>query len=380
MSKRGHGEGSIYQRADGRWVASVSLIGGVRRDYYGRTRREVQDKLATALRAQRDGVLLAKTDQTLSAYLEQWLETMAKPSVRPRTFENYRLNVRRARELLGRIRLGELTPAAIQGAYAALLRRGLAPRSVWQMHMVLHRALRQAVLSGALVRNPVDGVSRPRASHHEIRTLTIDEVKRLFEITRDHRLHALWVVLATTGVRLGEALGLKWEDVDFNLGRLSIRRSLQREAHVGFVLVEPKTAKSRRSVYLAPGTIQALKEHLVRQENERQLARDLWQPKHDLVFKSELGKPMQDGQVSWSFHQALAKAGLPRIRIHDLRHTAATQLLERGVHPKVVQEMLGHSTITLTLDTYSHVMPGLHVQAAAQMQRLFSEDRNELER
>lgn len=338
------------------------------------------DKLNSAFRAQSDGLRLTQTDQTLSSYLDQWLENVAKPSVRPKTFESYRLNVRRARELLGRIRLNELTPAAIQASYAELLRRGLAPRSVWQMHMVLHRALRQGVLSGALLRNPVDGVSRPRARHHEIRTLTTGEVQRLFDVTRDHRLHALWVLLATTGLRLGEALGLKWEDVDLQLGRLAVRRALQREAGHGFVLVDPKTAKSRRNVYLAGGTIVALKQHLRLQEAERRAAGSSWQATHDLVFKSEVGKPMQDGQVSWSFHKALEKAELPRIRIHDLRHTAATQLLERGVHPKVVQEMLGHSTITLTLDTYSHVMPGLHAQAAKEMQRLFKEQDNEHER
>jgi integrase len=305
---------------------------------------------------------------------------MARPSVRPSTFQSYRLNVRRARELLGRIKLNELTPAAIQAAYASLLREGLAPRTVWQMHMVLHRALRQAVLAGALLRNPVDGVSRPRASHHEIRTLTTEELKRLFEATKNHRLHALWVLLSTTGLRLGEGLGLKWEDINFQEGKLSVRRALRREPKVGFVLAEPKTAKSRRIVYLAPGTLETLKEHRERQDKDRRAARDLWQAEHDLVFKSDVGKPMQDGQVSWTFHQALAKADLPRIRIHDLRHTAATQLLERGVHPKVVQEMLGHSTITLTLDTYSHVMPGLHAHAANEMERLFEHRDREIER
>ena len=379
MTRRGHGEGSVHQRKDGRWVAEIRLPGGARRTYYAKTRREVQLKLAAALRAREEGLLNAKATQTLSAYLEQWLENFAKPSVRPGTFASYELNVRRARELLGWLRLDELKAAHIQAAYATLLKRGLAARTVWRMHMVLHRAMRQAVLAGIMLRNPVDGVSRPKARHYEIRTLSIEETQRLFEATKDHRLHALWVLLTTTGLRLGEALGLKWEDMDFDMGKLSVRRSLQSEKGVGFVLVEPKTARSRRTVYLAPGTIAALKEHRRRQQEERRLARDMWQERFDLVFKSEVGKPMQDGQVSWRFHKALKEAGLPRIRIHDLRHTAATQLLERGVHPKVVQEMLGHSTITLTLDTYSHVIPGLHAQAANEMQKLFGRDEKENE-
>lgn len=379
MTRRGHGQGSVYRRKDGRWVAELRLAGSARRTYYAATRREAQDKLSAALRAKEEGLLSTKATQTLSAYLGQWLENFAKPSVRASTYASYALHARQARELLGWIRLNELTPSHIQAAYATLLKRGLAPRTVWRFHMLLHRALRQAVLAGIMLRNPVDGVSRPKARHFEIRTLSIEETRRLFEATRDHRLHALWVVLVTTGLRLGEALGLKWDDIDFEMGKLSVRRSLQREKGVGFVLVEPKTAKSRRTVYLAPGTVAAMKEHREHQKEERRIAGDIWQEKWDLVFKSEVGKPMQDGQVSWRFHKALKEAGLPRIRIHDLRHTAATQLLERGVHPKVVQEMLGHSTITLTLDTYSHVIPGLHVQAAKEMQRLFDNADRELE-
>lgn len=380
MTRRGHGEGSIYQRKEGRWVAELRLPGGSRRFLYAPTRREVQIKLAAALRAKEEGQLNTKATQTVSAYLSQWLENFARPSVRPSTYASYALHALHARELFGWIRLNELTPTHIQAAYAALLKRGLAPRTVWRFHMVLHRALRQAVLAGIMLRNPVDGVSRPKARHFEIRTLSTAETRRLFDTTKNLRLHALWVLLATTGLRLGEALGLKWEDIDFEMGKLSVRRGLTREKGVGFVLVEPKTAKSRRTVYLAPGAVAALKEHRLLQQNERQTAGDMWQEKWDLVFKSEVGKPMQHGQVSWRFHKALKEAGLPRIRIHDLRHTAATQLLERGVHPKVVQEMLGHSTITLTLDTYSHVIPGLHAQAAAEMEKLFDRDRPENER
>ena len=371
--KRGNGDGSLYLRRDGRWVASITLEGGVRRTYYGRTRLEVRQKLSAALRAKADGLLVPRADRTVAAYLEQWLEDMAKPSVRPRTFESYSLNVRRLRPQIGRIRLNDLTPAAIQAAYGALLRRGLSPRSVIQAHAVLHRALRQAVQWGLLPRNPVDAVSRPRPKRTEIRTLSVREVKQLFETSRNDRLHALWVLLSTTGLRLGEALGLMWKDLNLDQGTVSVQRALQRERGVGFVLVEPKTEHSRRRVYLAPGTIATLTEHRRLQAQDRLVAGPGWESTHDLIFRTQVGRPIEGGQVSWAFHKVLEKAKLPRIRLHDLRHTAASQLLERGVHPKVVQEMLGHSTITLTLDTYSHIVPGLQAQVAEQMQRLFQD-------
>jgi integrase len=201
-----------------------------------------------------------------------------------------------------------------------------------------------------------------------MKTLGEDQVRLLFEATQGSRLHALWVLLATTGLRLGEALGLTWPDIDFNRSSLTVRRALQRlpKRLGGVVLVEPKTDRSRRTVCLAPGTIAALSEHRHRQAEER-LA-----PSERFVFTGATGRPLDASGVSGHFHRALAQAGLPNVRVHDLRHTAATHLLTRGVHPKVVQDLLGHSTISLTLDTYSHVSPGLHAQVADHMEVLFA--------
>jgi len=203
-----------------------------------------------------------------------------------------------------------------------------------------------------------------------MQTLTEEEVGRLFQASRGHRLHALWVLLATTGLRIGEALGLLWSDVDFASGRLVVNRALQRQPGVGYVFVEPKTAKSRRTVYLAQGTLASLAEHRRRQREDQLAAGSEWN-NSGLVFATPVGRPV-DGTwaIKW-FHRALDQGGLPRVRIHDLRHTAATHLLRRGVHPKVVQELLGHSTISLTLDTYSHVAPALHAEVAKHMQVLF---------
>jgi len=279
--------------------------------------------------------------------------------------------MRRLFPLIGHLRLAALTPQAVQAAYAALLHQGLSRRSVEQTHTVLHRALRQAVLWGLMFRNPTEAVTVPRPSRREMQTLTEEEVGRLFQTSRGHRLHALWVLLVTTGLRIGEALGLLWSDVDFASGRLVVNRALQRQPGVGYVFVEPKTAKSRRTVHLAQGTLASLAEHRRRQREDQLAAGPKWN-NSGLVFATPVGRPVDGTWAIKRFHRALEAAGLPRLRLHDLRHTAATHLLRRGVHPKVVQELLGHSTISLTLDTYSHVAPALHAEVAKHMQAMFT--------
>ena len=369
MARRGRGEGTVYRRADGRWEAAFG-INGLRQRYVGRSQREVRVKLLAARRALEQGIVLSGSSQRVEEYLTRWLEDSVRPSVRWTTHRAYSLCMRRLSRLIGHLRFTTLTPQAVQAAYAALLQKGLSRRSVEQTHTVLHRALRQAVLWGLMLRNPTEAVTVPRPTRRETRTLTEEEVRRLFGTSRGHRLHALWVLLATTGLRLGEALGLLWSDIDFAKGRLIVNRALQRQTGVGYVFVEPKTARSRRTVYLAPGTLSALADHRRRQVEDQLAAGPQWS-NTGLVFTTAVGRPADGAWVTKWFHRALDHAGLPRTRIHDLRHTAATHLLRRGVHPKVVQELLGHSTISLTLDTYSHVAPALHAEVASHMQVLF---------
>jgi integrase len=370
MGRRGNREGSIYRRKDGRWAASLSLGNGRRKTFYAQTRQEASAKLTAALRNCQLGVPPSDSSQTVGQYLTNWLERSVRPSVRPRTHESYDLNVRRLAPHLGRYRLSALSPAAIEGSYGALLEAGLSRRSVEQAHAVLHRALAQAVKWGLLGRNPSQAVNVPRPQRREMRTFDEEQVRRLFEATADHRLHGLWVLLVTTGLRLGEALGLRWEDIDLTAGRLVVKRALQRQREAGLVFVEPKSAKSRRTVHLAGGTVATLREHRRRQLVERLHAGPAWQD-HDLAFCREDGRPLEPSGVAERFREALKVADLPRLRVHDLRHTAATLLLGRGVHPKVVQELLGHSTISLTLDTYSHVTPALHAEVATHMDAIF---------
>lgn len=371
MKRRANNEGSIYRRSDGRWCAAISVDHGRRKFFYGKTRQEVASRLTAALRNRQLGVPPSDGRQTVGQYLTDWLEHSVRSSLRPRTYEIYDVNVRRLMPYLGRFRLNGLAPPAIEKCYNALLERGLSRRSVEQAHAVFHRALKQAVKWGLLGRNPTEAVNVPRPERREMRTLNEEQVQLLFEVTASHRLHSLWILLVTTGLRLGEALGLRWDDIDLTTGRLTVKRALQRQRVAGLVFVEPKTAKSRRTVHLAEGTIAALRELRRRQLEERLAGGPAWQD-YGLAFCREDGRPVEPSSVAQRFRTTLETAGLPQLRVHDLRHTAATLLLRRGVHPKIVQEFLGHSTIALTLDTYSHVAPALHADVAVHMDALFA--------
>jgi integrase len=369
VARRGFGEGSIYPRGDGRWVSYLRMPDGRKKFFSGRTRDVVKERLAEAQRQAHAGRLVMGPDQTVSQYLERWLEEAVRHSVRPKTYMNYELCIRRLQPHLGRVRLRALAPEHIQHALGNLLGRGLAARTVRQVHMVLRCSLKQAVLWRLIASNPSDAVKPPRAERKEMRTLSEGEVRRLLAVTAGTRHHSLWIFLVTTGVRLGEALGLKWADIDFVEGRATIRRALQRQRGVGLVFVEPKSSRGRRTVPFPPETLGVLEAHRQDLDRERRQAGKQWQ-ENGLVFPSPVGRPRDMTYLSFTFHRGLQSAGLPRLRIHDLRHTAATHLLNKHVHPKVVQELLGHSTIAITLDTYSHVMPALAQSASLHMSSL----------
>ncbi len=367
--RRANGEGSIYQRkSDLRWVASISVGGMKRKHIIGHSHAEVAAKKAALLADRDKGIPIPTSTQTLTQYFEFWLKSV-KESVRPRTHESYDLNVRRLTPLLGKAKLSALTPAAIETAYGKLTQRGLSRRSIVQAHTVFHTALEKAVQWGLIGRNPAEYASVPRPERSEMKTLSEEQVRQLFASTQEDEFHCLWVVLASTGLRIGEALGLQWDDIDFVENRLFVRRALQRQKGVGLTFVEPKTPKSRRTVYFPEGTGAVLQEHRRKQLEVRMKLGSAWTDRN-LVF-CRAGQPLDPGGLSYWLHQALDHAGLPRIRIHDLRHTAATLHLARGENPKIVQELLGHSTIALTMDTYSHVTPAIHAAAASRMQTLF---------
>lgn len=362
--KRGQNEGSIYQRKDGRWVAALSVPGRkspVTR--YARTKVDARKRLREMQSELESGMQLGKAPATLATFLERWLELSVKPSVKARTWEGYESIVRvRIVPRIGQVKVSEVTPALLQGLYSDLADTGLSAHSIRRTHAVLHRAFSQAMRWGEMVRNPCDAVDQPRAGRKEMPTLSADQVGLLLTSTASDRYHAVYALAVTTGMRLGEILGLKWSDVELDAGRLSIRRSLQRQRVGGLTFTEPKTAKSRRTVELSRTALAALREHRTRQLRERLAMGAVWQD-FDLVFTNAIGGALDPGGVSTAFQVALSSAGLPKVRFHDLRHTAATLCLQAGVHIKLVSEMLGHSSVVITMDTYSHVVPTMHSAA-----------------
>jgi integrase len=371
-TNRGHNEGSIYQRAsDGLWVAALTLPNGKRRAYYGKTRSEARDKLKEAQRELDNGIDLDASRQTVGQFLDRWLSDVAKPGVRPSTYESYRLHVERhLKPALGHLALRKLTPQHVQALMNEKVKAGLAPRTVHLMRATLRRALGYAVKWSLVTRNVATLVEPPRAVRKPVQPLNAEQVRRFLDATRDDRFGPLFHVAIASGLRQGELLGLQWEDVDFAAGTVTVRRALQR-IDKRPVFVEPKSDRSRRTVNLPASAVAALKIQKDRQAFARQAAGEHWQ-EQDLVFASTIGTPLDAPNVTHRLQALLKDAGLPRQRFHDLRHCCASLMLANGEHPRVVMETLGHSQISLTMNTYSHVMPAMQRDAADRLDALLT--------
>lgn len=305
--------------------------------------------------------------------VHEWLPAI-QSTVRPSTYLAYRIHVERhIQPRIGLIQLARLKPTDLNALYSELLAPkesggvGLSPMSVRRVHATLHRALRDAVKWGRIPKNLADDSDPPRERRFgkEMDTWTASELRKFLKSVRSHRLHALWVLLATTGMRRGEALGLQWSDVDLDKGQLAVRQTLV-AAGADVYFSEPKTARGRRVVALDRQTVAALRLHRRTQAGEKRRS-DLGS---DLVFCEPDGGHLNPPAISKEFAKLGNSAGLPRIRLHDLRHTHATIALQAGIHPKIVSERLGHATIAMTLDVYSHAIPSLQKEAAARIAQL----------
>lgn len=356
MKKRGHGEGAIYQRPNGSWCGQVRLT-GQRKTVYGKTRAEVQRKIRAIVADAEQGIMPAPERLTVATYLERWLADDVS-RLDQYTIKNYGIYVRlHIVPKLGTIKLAQLQPAHVQGLYAAMQTSGLAPKTIRNAHGVLRAALGRAVTWGLVPRNVAALATPPRAQSPEFRTLTAEEAKHLGRTTQGNRWAPMLLLALTTGLRQGELLGLKWGDIDFAAGVLQVRRQYERDG----AFSAPK-ASSQRRLDLAPDEVRALEIQRAAQGQDRERYGDRYIDQ-DLVFSTHKGRPLMHRNVFREFKRLLQKAALPNIRFHDLRHTNATLLLGQGAHPKVVQERLGHSQVGITLNTYSHVLPGLGREA-----------------
>lgn len=380
--RRGHGEGTIYQReSDGKWCANVDLgwHNGRRRRkvVYGKTRKEVADKLKALHRDMAAGINVAPERQTVKEFLENWLAQSIKPYRRVKTYHSYEQLIRLYLvPRLGHHQLSKLAPEHVQAMLSSLLERDdagkqLSPRTVQYIRAVLRQALNQAVRWGSVNRNVADLVDAPRVEKFKIAPLSPQQAQQLLDAAAGHRLELLYRLTLSLGLRRGEVLALRWEDVDFGEGTIRISGSIQ-ELGGRIHRVAPKTESSVRTLPLTPSLAQALQAHQKALDEERASIGSEWQ-EHGLVFPSQVGTPISPRNLQRHFKLLLAAAKLPAtIRFHDLRHSCATLLIAQGVHPRVVMEILGHSQISVTMNTYAHVLPETQREAAAKLEALLA--------
>lgn len=366
--------GSVYKRS-GTWAFRVDAgfhpETGKRRQVLRQgfaTKKEAQLALADLIQAAEKNAVVAKPTMRLGDYLEEWLGSQGS-RLRETTLRSYEIAVLRIAKRLGRIQLQALTPMQIEKFYNDLLAEeskggsGLAPKTVKNTHVVLRKALADAERLGLVPRNAASAARAPTARRPEFKTWSSDDLKVFFESIKENRLRAAFVVLATTGMRRGEVLGMRWRDLDSYAAQLSIVQTLTTVKWEP-IITQTKTQRSRRTIYLDTFTVDALRDHRRRQREEQIAAGPAWDKSNDLVFRDELGRLVHPDWFSREFNHLVQIAGLPRIRLHDLRHTYATLALKTGVHPKIVSERLGHATVGITLDLYSHVTPGIARDAA----------------
>lgn len=334
------------------------------------TKAEAQRAL-TQLQAQIDsGVDLPPGKITVADVLDRWLKTHALQNCAPRTYRRYEGLIRvHVTPVIGNLPLAKLRAPHIQAVHQHVLDAGCSNRTALHAHRVLHTAFAHAVRWQLLSRNPCDSVQAPRPERFEIPAIEPEQVRALFSAADSTPYGTLVNVAVLTGLRLSELLGLRWQDTNLESRTLFVRQTCQWHSRDGFMFRQPKSYRSIRPVSIAPTTAERLRQHRVAQLEQRLAAGSVYQD-NELVFSDAIGRPIHPSTLRLAWKRITRTAGLPRLRFHDLRHASATLMLQQGIHPKVVQERLGHSTINITLDTYSHVLPSLQVDAAEQLDDL----------
>lgn len=367
--------GQIINRGERTWLVRVPL--GVNengtRKYHNKTihgnRRDAERYMRKVYNEMEIGKIVEPSSELLSTYLERWLDTVVKSRVSVKTLQSYReITLAYITPHLGGVTLSKLTSEQIQESYNALTDRRLSPRTVRYVHSILRSALNQAVKWGLVQHNPVCLVDLPKQPKKEMVALTPAQAAQFMGAIVYSKWKPLFSLLLASGMRPGEALGLKWGDIDFDSGRVQIQRALSR-TKAGWSLVEPKTSRSRRSVPLPASVIDDLREHQALAMSVAHKDKEFTD--HGLVFANDKGEPPCVRSINnRHFKPILLASNLPIIRIYDLRHTCATLLLSAGINPKIVAERLGHASITLTLDTYSHVLPDMQTAATDKLEAM----------
>jgi integrase len=342
-------------------------------------KKDAEKRLAEILNQMDTGMFVKPGKTTLAEYLEQWLHSYCWSNLAPHTAETYEFFVRRHLiPSLGQILLTQLKPQHLERLYSEKLssgrlngKGGLSNRSVRYMHVTLHKALQNALKLGMIARNPADAVEPPRVQHREVRTMNEADVNAFLQAAKSTSYYHLFCLALFTGMRRSELLALKWSDIDLLLCQLSVNRTVH-QLHDGTIIFrQPKTEKGRRLIALSPSTAIMLREYKARQELAFQmLGKSLTE--EDLLFCQTNGSALLPDSITHAWHNLAHRCGLAGIRLHDARHTHASIMLKQGIHPKIVQERLGHASIQITLDTYSHVAPGLQEAAALKFDEAFT--------
>jgi integrase len=335
------------------------------------TKKDAEKRLSEMLNQLDNGTFMKPTKTTLAEYLERWLRDYAKPNLGPRTFEGYESIVRcHLIPALGNLPLAQLRPEHLQKYYSKKLSGGrydgkgaLNQTTVSHHHTCLHRALKMAVRWGIINRNPADAVTPPRPKHSEMHTMNEDELQAFLEAANKTPYYVPFYLALFTGMRRSELLALRWCDTDLLICQVHVTRALHQLHDGSLVFRQPKTTKGRRMIALSPSLALVLKEHKEKQVLERVMLGTALKD-DDLVFSRPEGKPLLPDTISHAWNKIVKRAGLNHFRLHDARHTHASLMLKQGAHPKIVQERLGHATISTTLDLYSHVAPGLQEAVA----------------
>lgn len=372
------GSGTIRKRSDGRWEGRYTVgfdpkTGKqIQKSIYGKTQKEVRQKLSKITTEIDEGTYLEPSKEALAHWLDVWLKTYVAHAVKPYTVDSYtRTCERHIKPMLGRIALSELTALQIQQFYNHLLvEKELSPKTIKNIHGVLHRALQQAVKLGMLRFNPSDLCDLPKVTKKEVRPLEEDEIVQFLDAIRDHRFGLLFQITLFTGMRQGEVLGLTWDCVDFNANTIFVKQQLQKTKKVGgvYTLVPTKSGRSRM-VVVAPTVMELLKTQKARQQQLQLQAGPAWDNPWNLVFTNELGGHLCHVTVYKHFKDVVKELELDEERFHDLRHSYAVVSLESGDDIKTVQMNLGHATASFTLDVYGHVSQRMKQQSADRMEK-----------